>query len=245
MRTFNLRLIVACLSLATLLAFTGTTAQAQADNGEYKLYIGGIPAGQLTFSAQNNGKAYKVAGYVRSTGLIGSLVKVSYKAQVSGTVQNGKLNPQAYAEQADTGRRKQSSQLNYKSGVPQVLKLDPPRSKRDYDVDPSGQKGTLDPLSMIYTLLRDVDESAACTLNQKMFDGRRLSEIVLNTPTQKDETITCSGVYRRLGGFSAKDMQERTDFRFTLSYEAAGDGRYRVERISSESLFGKVVIKRK
>ncbi|AML50245.1 DUF3108 domain-containing protein [Falsihalocynthiibacter arcticus] len=245
MRTFNLRLIAASLGVATLLAIGGTTAQAQAENGDFKLYIGGIPAGQLTISAQNNGKAYQVAGYVRSTGLIGSLVKVSYKAQVKGAVKNGKLSPQSYAEQADTGRREQSSQLNYKNGVPQVLKLDPPRTKRDYDVNPAGQKGTLDPLSMIYSTLRNVEESNACTLNQKMFDGRRLSEIVLGAPSKNGNEISCSGVYRRLGGFSPEDMQERTDFRFTLTYGALSDGRYGVQRISSESLFGKVVIKRK
>ena len=124
MRKINLRFISACLGLATLLTFGGTDAQAQAESATFKLYVGGIPTGQLQFSAVNNGASYKVAGEVRSTGLIGSLVKVSYKAQSAGSVTNGDLRPQSYAEQANTGRRNQSSQLNYINGVPQVLKVD-------------------------------------------------------------------------------------------------------------------------
>lgn len=245
MRKMNLRLVAASFGLAMLLATSGVIAQAEQENGLFKLYVSGIPAGQLTIAAKNNGNTYQIVGNVRSTGLIGSIVKASYQAQARGTVTNGNLSPKSYNEQANTGRRSQSSQLNYKNGVPQVLKVEPPRSKRNYDVNPSGQKGTLDPLSMIYSALRDVPESDTCTLNQKMFDGRRLSEIVLGTPTKEDGQITCGGVYRRLGGFSPKDMKERSEFRFTIAYKPKSDGRYRVDRISSQSLFGKVVIKRK
>lgn len=245
MRRFNIRLFAKGLCIALLTATAGSSVSAKDEGGRYKLYIGGIPAGELTFSAQNDGKSYQAKGQVRSTGLIGLLAKVSYAAQTSGTVKRGDLIPNGYSEQANTGRRDQSSSLGYKNGVPQVLKIDPPRSKRDWDVDPKGQRGTLDPLSMIYTLLRDVPQSEACTLNEKMFDGRRLSEMKLWSPVEKGEKIHCSGVYRRLAGFSPKDMDERTDFRFTLTYAPVGDGQYRVDRISAESLFGKAVIKRK
>jgi hypothetical protein len=129
--------------------------------------------------------------------------------------------------------------------VPVSTVADPPRKPRDYDVDPSRQKGTYDPLTMIYSTLRDVDQADACKLNQQMFDGRRLSEIVLGAPKVDGDTITCSGVYRRLAGFSPKDMAERREFPFSFRYKAAGNGRFRVERISTASLFGKVVIKRK
>lgn len=245
MRRFNIQLFAAGLCVALFAATTSTTARAQDDSGRFKLYIGGIPAGELTFSAKNDGNSYQTTGQVRSTGLIGLLAKVSYAAQTRGTVRGGELVPSSYSEQANTGRREQSSSLEYKNGVPQVLKIEPPRAKRDRDVDPKGQKGTLDPLSMIYSVLRDVDQSQACTLDEKMFDGRRLSEMKLWSPQAKGDKIHCSGVYRRLAGFSAKDMEERTDFRFTLSYVAIGDGQYRVDRISAESLFGKAVIKRK
>lgn len=231
--------------LCLALVLGAQTAQAQDESGRFKLYIGGIPAGELGFSAKNNGSTYQVAGAVGSTGFIGSLVKVRYKAQSSGTVRSNKLVPNSYTEQANTGRRQQSSKLSFRSGVPVPLQVDPPRKKRSYDVDPSRQKGAYDPLTMIYASLRDVDQAEACTLNQRMFDGRRLSEVVLDAPVIEGETITCTGVYRRLGGFSDKDMKERTEFPFSFRYISAGNGRYRVDRISSASLFGKVVIKRK
>lgn len=233
------------LCLAIALSCSAASANAQDESGRFKLYVGGIPAGELVFNAKNNGTSYQVAGAVGSTGLIGSLVKVSYKAQSSGAVQSGHLVPQSYSEKADTGRRQQSSEMTYKGGVPVSTQVEPPRKPRDYDVDPSSQKGTFDPLTMIYTTLRDIDQADACKLNQRMFDGRRLSEVVLNAPKIDGDTITCGGVYRRLAGFSAKDMKERTEFPFSFRYKSAGNGRFRVDRISSASLFGKVVIKRK
>ncbi|WP_380057225.1 DUF3108 domain-containing protein [Falsihalocynthiibacter sp. SS001] len=245
MRTFNLGSALVGFGLALVVAFGGTLAHAQNESARYRLYVGGIPAGELVFNARNNGKTYQVAGSVRSTGLVGAIVKVGYGAQVSGTIVGGKLQPSAYTEQASTGRRDQGSKLSYKNGVPQLLQATPPRKKREWDLEPSGQKGTLDPLSMIYTLLREVDQQDACSLNQRMFDGRRLTEVILGAPSVKDGLISCAGVYRRLGGFSPKDMAEKNEFRFSVTYAPTATGRYVVDRLSSESLYGKAVIKRR
>ena len=118
MRKINLRFVAASLYIAIASILFCAPVFAQQENARYKLYIGGIPAGELVFSANNNGNSYQVVGNVRSTGLIGSLVKVGYEAQSRGTVRNGDLYPQSYSEKANTGRRKQSSKMSYKNGVP-------------------------------------------------------------------------------------------------------------------------------
>ncbi|MCV6825218.1 MULTISPECIES: DUF3108 domain-containing protein [Halocynthiibacter] len=223
-----------CLVISTPLL-----AETLKDQGQYKLYLSGIPAGGLAFNAVNDGNTYRIGGKLASTGLVGSVVKVSYDAQSAGLVRGDKLIPTRYSEQANTGRRKQSSSLNYKNGVPQVLEVKPKRKPKKYDADPSKQKGTLDTLTSMYTLLRKVDQKDVCTLNVQTFDGRRRSETRLSKPIVNGNEITCNGVYRRIEGFSPREMRERVNFEFKVVYSKLPTGQYHVTKIFTDTLFGR------
>ncbi len=78
--------------------------------------------------------------------------------------------------------------------------------------------GTVDPLTALYATLRDVDAGQECKIKLPMFDGRHSSQIVLGKPTVKGNADPCTGEYRRLAGFSDKEMAEKQRFAFTLTY---------------------------
>ena len=50
--------------------------------------------------------------------------------------------------------------------------------------------------------------------------------------------MICQGEYRRIAGFSKRDMEEKTAFPFTLTYAPTADGQMHVELVEMETLYG-------
>ena len=232
------------LGVCTLPLSMTAAPMAMADgatNARFSVSIRGLTAGSLTIKGEENGKAYNASGVLQSGGLVGLVAKVKYSASASGQVNGGGFSPTRYDEQADTGKRKSSASMSYKGGIPLVSDFEPGPNV----VHPSTQKGTVDPMTALYAAFRDVNQDEVCKLDVKMFDGKRRSQVKLATPRADGDKIKCDGEYRRLAGFSAEDMAEKTRFPFNLYYSKTGDGRYRVEKVVTHTLYGNAVMKRK
>lgn len=217
----------------------------QIDSAVFDLSLRGIHAGTLSISGAINGTSYSASGVLKSGGLVALVRKVRYDARASGTVKDGRFTPSRYEEDADTGKRQSQSVMDYQNGTPQVKTYNPPRPPRDGDIDPATQGGTVDPLTALYAALRDVPESEVCTLKVFMFDGQRRSQVVLTAPEKSGDTVTCLGEYRRLEGFSDKEMAEKQRFPFRMTYRQADNGMMRAEEITLDSLYGKGRLKRR
>lgn len=230
------------LLLGAALAFALAAPAARADQTDAALFdisIRGFSAATLSIGAAQTGQNYEASGFLKSSGALGFLKKIRYDAAVSGTLANGRFVPVRYKEKADTGKRQSEAAMAYKGGVPQVKAYSPPRPPQTGDIDPASQGGTVDPLTALYAVLRDVPQAEACKLKIFLFDGRRRSQLVLTSPQTTGEQIICRGEYRRLEGFSDKDMAEKTRFPFTLTYKPAGPGMVHVREISMDTLYGK------
>ena len=233
------------LYLATILALSGTAPAAEVEDARFDVVLRGIKAGQLVFRGQQTGSSYQVAGRLQSTGLVGRLVTFSYDAQSAGTVRNGRYTPSQYTEQANTGKRQQSSVMRYRAGVPQVREITPARAPAPYDLNPATQGGTVDILTALYAALRDQNHGDACALTLNMFDGRRRSLLRVYDPKpQADGGLICAGEYRRVGGFHPDDMAERTSFGFQMRLAPAGD-MLRVVEITTPTLYGQARMRRR
>ncbi len=227
-------------TFATALALLAAPlAAAQKDAAVFDITIRGIPAATLSISGASQGKSYAATGTLKSSGVLGFLKKIRYDAQVSGRIAKGRFAPARYVEKADTGKRRSEAVMAYKGGAPQVKSYTPPRAPRPDDIDPATQGGTVDPLTAVYVVLRDVPAAEACKLKVFLFDGRRRSQVVLTAPQPVEGGVTCKGEYRRLEGFSAEEMAEKSRFPFTLSFGPAGEGMLHVTEISMDTLYGK------
>jgi hypothetical protein len=230
--------------IAAVVAGMMTLAPAAAadrieDRATFDLVLKGIMAGSISFSGVQEGTRYAVTGRLKTTGLAAVLKKVRYEGAVDGTISKGRYAPSAYREAADTGRRQSESVMEYRGGVPQVKVYVPARDPRPDDVDPATQAGTVDPLTALYATLRDVEAGQECKIDLKLFDGRRATQVVLGDPVRDGAAVTCPGEYRRLAGFSAEDMAEKTRFAFALTYAPTPEGRMRVVEVTAETLYGK------
>jgi Protein of unknown function (DUF3108) len=235
--------IAGCLIAGALTLPTAGLA-AQTDQGTFDLQIRGFSAGVLQFSGSEDGGRYAVAGKLESSGVAAMLRKVRYDAKTSGRVAGGRWSPARYEEQADTGKRQSQSLLDYRGGVPRE-RLKPSRADNPAYVDPATQKGTVDPLTALYALLRDMPEAEACNLKLVLFDGARRSQIALGVRGTEGGAITCAGEYRRLAGFSAAELAEKQRFAFRVTYGPAGTGRVRVVLVTMETLYGRAALTRR
>ncbi|HSF64530.1 MAG TPA: DUF3108 domain-containing protein [Paracoccaceae bacterium] len=240
-----LRRIAPALALAVALA-PALPAASAAEPAVFDVTLKGLRAATLRIDGTEGDGRYAVTGRLESRGLAAMVRKVRFDAQASGAVAaDGTLQPASFAEQTDTGSRQSEAVIDYAGGVPQVKVALPERKARDYDVDPSTQGGTVDPLTALYATLRDVDAGRECNLSLRMFDGRRASALTLGAPEAKDGRVTCAGEYRRVAGFSPKDMAEKTRFPFRLTYAPGPDGRMQVVEVAMDTLYGSARMERR
>ena len=238
-------ILFAMLFVVSSLFLAHPSPAQDGQSATFDVSLKGINAGILAFSGTIDGKGYAVSGRLESTGLVGAIRKVRYDAKSRGSVSGSKFTPTRYEEKADTGKRKSDAVMEYKSGVPQVKAYSPPRTPSERDVDPATQKGTVDPLTALFAVLRDVEASEACKVNVFMFDGQRRSQLSLAAPKTDGDTINCAGEYRRLEGFSAKEMAEKQRFAFTLTYAPVEGGKVRVVSVAMDTLYGRAALTRR
>jgi Protein of unknown function (DUF3108) len=205
----------------------------------------GKVAGQLTLNAQSGPGTYDLDARVRSDPPLGAETALTYGATASGRTDDRGFFPAQFEAVADTGRRRSDSAVAFRAGLPRVIRDLPARPAAPGDVDPALIGGALDPLTALFVILRDQPISQACRLKAYLFDGRRLSQVVLFQPQIEDGAVTCRGEYRRLKGFSPDEMTERQRFAFSLIYRAAGPGMVRLAEGRGETLYGPARLKRR
>lgn len=226
---------------AAVLALAATGAAAsQKDSAIFDLTLKGISTGTLSLAGAIEGGSYSASGVLKSGGIVALVKKVRYDARAGGSMKNGRFTPARYEEDADTGKRRSQAVMAYKAGVPQVKVYNPPKAPRPGDLDPATQRGTVDPLTAAYATLRDVTPEEACKLKLVIFDGRRRSQVVVGgaQPTEGGGVV-CTGEYRRLEGFSAEEMADKSRFPFTLTYAPLPEGRLRVVEVAMDTIYGK------
>ncbi|MEM6594115.1 MAG: DUF3108 domain-containing protein [Pseudomonadota bacterium] len=229
------------LGIAALcsLVFAGPALAEGRTDAVFNVSIRGLSAGMLSVRGVEQAGRYETTGVLQSGGLLGLVASLKYSAKASGAVRGARFSPARYDEDADTGKRKSRTTMTYAGGVPKVV------AGTTGTLSPASQKGTVDPQTAIYAAFRDVDADQVCKLDVQMFDGKRRSQVRLRSPRPDGNLILCNGEYRRLAGFSDADMAEKTRFPFNLYYAKTAEGRYRVERVVTETLYGTAVMTRR
>lgn len=222
-----------------------TAAPAQVTHvGTFDVYLAGLRAGVLGISGIEDGGRYSAAGKLQTSGLLALIREVSYDARSTGRVTSKGYVPSLYQETANTGSRQSQAEMAYVAGTPQLKVYNPPQDRGTDALDPATQKGTLDPMTTIYSLLKDVPRDATCKLDVFMFDGKRRSRVTTSDPKPDGDALVCSGTYRRIAGFSEKEMAEKSVFPFRLTYSPAENGMFRVTRVVFDTLYGKATLVR-
>ena len=191
----------------------------------FDVYILGLKLGRLNYAVEYKNNSYSAAGNLRSTGVLSAIAKYSFEASSQGKIERGVFKPKYYFERSDTGRRKEQKILRY---FDHGIELETKKTAKPYWQDPNQQMDALDPMSAIIFILRDQTETNVCKQNFAMFDGIRRVEIkfVDGEETTKGN-LRCTGIYTRVGGYSAKELKDGTNFPFYVNYQIESND-YRV-----------------
>lgn len=198
----------------------------------------GLTAGRMTLGVNRKGDSYAVTGKTTSAGMGGMFRSFSVTNKARGTEKGGAFRPERYESSAEGERAGRGAELVYKAGVPEIVTLEEDHHKDAPVLDPAKQAGTVDPLTLTYALLRDVDADRACNMKLKVFDGHRLAHVTVGAAKVDGDAVICHGVYRRVDGYPPAEIAERQDFPFSVTYAALPDGRLRVTEVALDSLFG-------
>lgn len=220
--------------LVLLLMMLPAAALANSTRATFDVYVGGIKAATLAVAGEERDGRYAVAGVMESAGVVGAFRHVRYDASARGQVAGGDLGPRRYSETLRNGGRTVEKSMTWRGGVP-LLRGGGKRD--DDDLDPAAQVGTVDPLSAIWGVLRDVPEQRACGFSADIFDGARRARVRLGAPERRGREIVCGGEYRRIAGYDDEELADPS-FPFRLTYRQGGDGRWQVARIDMKTILG-------
>jgi len=231
------------LLLAALFSAFGFAAMAE--SGRFAASLAGIKAGTLTYTGTEEAGRYSVQGSVRAGGLAGAFFDFAMNAAAQGRVSGNDYHPKRYDLRGHEGGEDRAVGFRYRNGVPQITP--PPIGSRPaHAADPAGQGGTLDPMTVIYAMLRDRPKELMCQLDADFFDGRRRANVryVKMTPLKGGKYL-CEGQYRRLLGFSHKELREKPFWPISVYYAPLSDGSYRVTEMRFHTNFGSLRLGRR
>ncbi|WP_281967549.1 DUF3108 domain-containing protein [Roseovarius nanhaiticus] len=226
------------LGLMATLICLALPLRAEDSNVTYDVRLLGLPVGKMKFAARERGDAYAVTGLFSASG-IGRIADAGFRLSATGRIRNGALAPRRYDEKIDTGSRSSTAQLSYEGGVPRLtggsvmaeVAADPGA------LNPAQQRGTVDPLTALWGVLRDRPAAGICRYDVVIFDGQRRSRLAMTGGGMTGSGATCTGAYTRLAGFSASEMKRQTVYPFTVTYTSQG-GEMRAEALSVKSAYG-------
>ncbi|MCV6584586.1 MAG: DUF3108 domain-containing protein [Marinibacterium sp.] len=203
----------------------------------------GVKVGEMALGGNENGSTYKVVSEFTTTGLAGAVAGVRFVLNAQGRIRDGRFLPQSYSEDMDTGERESRARLTYRNGVARASGPDVD-ANRARKVSDEQQRGAADPLTALYRVFRSQPESELCGFTQKIFDGDRLTQFSFGAPQRDGDRVVCRGEFRRLAGYKPEDLA-KGPFALTARYDAAGDGRMRLQQLRADTIYGPATVTRK
>lgn len=184
----------------------------------WSVHAFGIKVGEMRVTMAQGAGTYEGKGNFHTTGLAGILADIHFDVTAKGRVNGPKMRPKFYKGSINTGKRQSQTELDFSGAIPKkIAGADAPA----VPIDPDSLRGAIDPMTMMWLILRDRD-TPDCTLAQTQFDGTRLTAIRLNRRELDGDDIICHGSYDRLGGYTQAELDEMSTSPLSITYRKDG-----------------------
>jgi Protein of unknown function (DUF3108) len=144
---------------------------------DYEAYAHGLPVLHLQVGLAMWPGGYQVQLGYRTVGLVGFFYRGRQQDTVAGTWHDGRPAPRRFTADGVWHGDPHRLVMDYADGRPELRTVVPPLRAEREPVPPARQLGTIDTLSALVDLLRQVARTGSCVDRVETFDGRRLSEI--------------------------------------------------------------------
>ncbi len=172
--------------LALALALPAIPAAAQApDQSRFAVWAGPLNVMVITATMDVQPDRYAVRIDYHTAGAFGLLVHSQMDTTASGRFVNGRAVPTQFFAAGHLRGALRVMQIDYPAGEPVIRQLVPLDDHRD-PVPPAEQQGTIDTLSAMAQLVRQVNETGRCEGRINTFDGRRIALLEASTAGIQD-----------------------------------------------------------
>ena len=198
------------------LAIIGPLPAAAAAKGgytaEYTGYSHGFVVLKLAATLLLGESNYSVHVTFHTAGLAGLVVRADNDSSATGTFRGAQAWPSLFEASGHLRGSSRLTRMRFTDGTPVVLALSPPVEGERSIVTPAQSAHTMDTLSALALLVRQVGQTGQCDGSVETFDGRRLGMQTARTaghdwlgPSERSiyagQVLRCDVEGRQIGGF--------------------------------------------
>lgn len=152
----------------------------------YALYGHGFHVMDVEADVTLTEAGYAISLHNHSAGLLGVLMHTDVTSMASGRFDGVQAQPSGFSSAGLSRGAQRSTRITYQDGAPSVQVLQPVDPDRD-PVAPAATAHSIDTLSAIAALVRNVARTSRCDGQALLFDGLRLS--TLEARTAGEQTV--------------------------------------------------------
>jgi hypothetical protein len=188
----------AATSLFGLLLLSPALAAAQDAprlHASYGIYAAGFHVADVEATFGIGARAYDARLSYHTTGLVGFFHHGEQTNSVVGKWDAGRPRPLEYQSNGIWQGVDRAALIDYSQGDPIVRRLIPPQESEREPVPLPLQRNSIDSLSALALLIRQVADTARCEAAVRTFDGNRATEITAHTAGEEMLPVTDRSVF--------------------------------------------------
>lgn len=195
--------------LPALLVLLSLPAAAAPWRAEYSLTVAGVTVMEAQVQFDLDGPGYRVESRVRSRGLAALIARGDQQTRAEGSWRGNAALPTRYETQGQWRGGPRHTVIDYAGGTPRIRTLVPTEDMPRTPVPGDALAGSMDALSILAMLTRQVGATARCEGSVRMFDGRRLTAFSARTIGQTPQGLQCEVESRQIAGIpTERDVEE-------------------------------------
>ena len=240
--------IVAALAMPLAQRISPAHATPVADAGAFEVWFGGLPLGSVAFTISVTPERYFARAVAEPARAIKSLFGAKLEAEGEGEADPVLPRPTRFSVATAFAGDHQRVEVAYSPpGRPSAVQAEPGWKPREWEIDPTAQTGTTDPVGAAALFLAPASPASLCDASVEVFDGRRRSRIELDRPAPRPgaegEGWRCEGRWSRVAGFRPRDL-DKAPIPVAIDFARGADGLARVVRLQADTGYGLAVATR-
>jgi len=188
-----------------LLMLLAAPAAAEPWRATYSIIAAGLPVAEVELRFSLTDAGYRVESRMRALGVARLILRGEQVSRSEGGWAAGLPRPRLHLSEGNWRGVERRTRLEYGAdGVPRVAVLHPAQDMPRSPVPAAATPGTMDGLSALAGLARQVTETQRCETAARSFDGRRLTEyqVARDTEAQAGAGLRCVIEARTLAGYA-------------------------------------------
>jgi len=222
-----------CAAIFALLIPTLTLAESF--DYRFDVRLGLAKIGEMGVVASNDDKSYSVATTLYTTGLVGAIYDVRYDQTAIGRIGvGGVFVPVRHTSTSDEQGKVSSLEILFSGDRVSSVAFDP---AKNVSAEVTTYRHTVDPMTLMYFLLRPVSSAKVCSGETELFDGRNRSKVGFTDIKRfNDGRVECSISYSGDGGKGGIALS-------ALVFKPDNNGLMRIQKFEAHTSIGTLTIK--